>query len=984
MDHRIDLYGLGALWYALFVGEPPMFMMGAEMLIRMALGEALQAHKDVPAEIGQVITRLLADSPDRRYAGANEVIALVSEITGVSYPLETEETVSSYALRTRFVNREVEIKTLQSAWEGTKAGEGKMVFISGESGMGKTRLVEELEIQAEMDGARVVWGQCVESGGSAYRPWREVLRVLMRYITNGSDAGVEMSRVGPVLAALLPELWERSDMAGLSPPAELDPQAARQRLDMAILQAMQAAAKLRPTMVMIENAHWADESSLEFLKLLARMPGAPGLMICVTYRSDQVSAQHSLVTLAGEQVLRIAVERLTPEITTDLAGSMLGLRELPPLLAEQLQRMTAGNALFVQELIRSLAVEGKVLRRTMDGWQVDQQALAEAQLPESIRQVVERRLDQLSADARQVLGWAAVMGIVFWEGAIAEMGHVARAQVRMALREVVELKFVAPRDESSFIGESEYLFFNPTVREVGYNSIVPQERQECHQRAAAWLMLQSDDQVGEHLGLIAEHLERAGQTEDAADYLRRAGDQAVDRFANTEAAEYFSRALDLTPESERAKRYDLLLAREKVYDLQGRREAQYQDLESLQTLADALDDARKAQVALRLSQYCVIIGDYSEASAVAWSAINLGQETGDVAVEAAGFLQSGIVLWRQGSYQPAQAQFEQALVLAQGASLRSIEADCLLNMGNLFEVLGDLAESKTYCGQALPIYREVGNRQGESWVFNMLGLISLYSGEYIGARNYYEQSLRIGQEIGDRRRESVALGNFGGIDRALGQYERAREYYTQSMQIAREIGNREQECDRLFNLGLLLHQMGNDKDALSYAEQGLRIAQEIGARRPQGYALTILGHVLTGLDRLTKAAQIYRQALDTRRELDEHKLAMEPLAGLARIVLAQGGLAEAQAHVDAILAYLETNDLEGTHEPLRVYLTCYRVLHANQDPRARSILDTAYHLLQDQADKITDVEMYRSFRENVNVHSEIVKLGKFCVHLLRK
>jgi len=825
-----------------------------------------------------------------------------------------------------------------------------------------------------MEGARVVWGQCVESGGSAYRPWREVLRVLMRYVVSGDGQGLEMKRVGPVLAVLLPELWERDDMAGLEPPAELDPQAARQRLDTAIIQVLRAASKLRPTVVMIENAHWGDESTLEFLRLLARMPAATGLLVCVTYRSDEVSADHPLVNLMGKQVMRIEIDPLTPEITTDLACAMLGVQELSTLLSQQLQRMTGGNALFVQELIRTLAVEGKVLRRTVDGWQVDQEALEAAKLPESIRQVVERRLDQLSVEARQVLSWAAVTGTIFWEGMIAEMGQIARSQVRVALREVSDLNLVVERDESSFAGESEYLFFNPTVREVSYEGTLPEERQEYHRRAAAWLMTWGNGQVDEHLGLIANHLEISGQMEQAAVYLRRAGEQAAARFANTEAVNYFSRALNLMPEDEQIGRYALLVAREKVYDLQGKREAQHQDLESLQVLVDALDDDELgAKVALRQSHYGVVTADYTKAIAAAQTAVDLGHTTQGVAFEATGLLQLGIVRARQGDYKQARTRYEQALTLARDASLRSIEGDSLLNIGYLLEQAGDLASTKSYCEQAQLIYREIGNRQGESAVLNMLGLVSLYSGDYIGARDYYERSLRIGQEIGDRRRESVVLGNFGGIYRALGQYALARDYYEQSLQIAREIGNVGRESDRLFNLGLLLHQMGDNKTAQEYAGQGLLIAEKVGERRLQGYALTILGHALAGLDHLPEAAKLYRQALNTRRELGEHKLAMEPLAGLARVSLAQDDLAKARGHADEILEHLETDNLEGTHEPLRVYLTCYHVLHADQDPRAQTILEKAFHLLQEQAAKITDKDMRRSFLENVKTHCEIIK-----------
>ena len=128
---------------------------------------------------------------------------------------------------------------------------------------------------------------------------------------------------------------------------------------------------------------------------------------------------------------------------------------------------------------------------------------------------------------------------------------------------------------------------------------------------------------------------------------------------------------------------------------------------------------------------------------------------------------------------------------------------------------------------------------------------------------------------------------------------------------------------------------------------------------------------------MAEAADVYRQALDIRHELGEHNVAMETLAGLTRVTLAQGNLDQAQAYVEEILSYLETDSLEGTHEPFRVHLTCYRVLCANQDPRAQAVLNRAHHLLQKQAAKISDEEMHRSFLENVAAHREIVhEFGK--------
>ncbi|MCP4535937.1 MAG: tetratricopeptide repeat protein, partial [Chloroflexi bacterium] len=977
VDHRADLYSLGALWYALLVGEAPVFMFGAERLIQFTLNEALKAQKQVPMALGGMIARLLASSPEKRYISANEVIEAVNEITGSTYQLETRETASSYALRTRFVNREAEMEVLQTVWEQAKFGEGRLVLISGASGLGKTRLVEELEIRAELEGARVVWGQCVESGCSAYQPWREVLRVLIRYVEGvglSQKVALDTSRVGPVLAAILPELWERDYMTGLTPPAELDPQAARQRLHSAIVQTLRAAAKLRPTMVVIENAQWADEATLAMLGSLTRTVGQTGLLVCVTYRSDEIGTAHPLVGLTGDQVLRIPTQMLLPKYTTELVCSMLGLEELPALLMERVQQTTGGNAFFVQELIRSLAAEGKVLRRTVEGWQVDGDVLRVAQLPESIRQVVERRLPQLSEDARQVLAWAAVTGLVFWEGGVVDVGQVSRAWVQARLGELVDLGLIMERDETSIVGEREYLFFNPTVREVSYESISQEERQKVHGRMAEWLMAHSDEKVSEHLGLIADHLERAGKVEEAVIYLQWAGEQATSQFANAEVAGYLSRALCLTPQDDRERRYLLLLNREKIYDYQGDREAQQQDLTVLRGLAYSLaDNTRKAEVALQQARYADVTSDYPAAIAAAREAIQFAQAIQNINLEATGHFEWGIGLFRQGDYQAARTRLEQVLILARKGGNQDVEAQSLHYLGQVFWAWGQYNQAEAYAKQALDLCREIGHRVGESDALNTLGMIFGECGDYLASKNYYEQSLQITREIGHRKNESRLLLNLGNSFLLWGDYAEAQRLTKEAVPIKLEIGDMMGWAIAQSNLAWLFHLMGDNRAAREESAHILRVTQRIGDRRNQGFSLTVLGYALEGLGQLEGAADFYQQAIDLRREIGQHHLVIESLAGLARVSLAQGKLDLSLAQVEEILTYLEDNSLDGTEEPMRIYLTCYRVLQANDDLCARSVLETAYQALQEQATAITDQEIRRSFLENVLYHREIVR-----------
>jgi tetratricopeptide (TPR) repeat protein len=980
LDHRMDLYSLGATWYALLLGEPPMFMSGGEYLIQLMLTGVLETQTQVPVEIGEIIVKLLAHDPGDRYSGANEVIEAINQVTGSHYDLETRETSRSYALRSRFVGREAELETLQAIWEQAQATGGRIVLVGGESGVGKTRLVEEFVVPAELKGARVARGQCLENDGTAYRAWREILRVLIRYVELVQYAEIAdqeiLKRVGPVLALLLPELREREYLQGMEPPAELDPQAAQQRLNDAIVQVLRAAAELRPTVVVIEDAHWADEATLELLRSLARVSEQAGLLVCVTYRSDEIEPKHVLAALAAERIERIMLPSLMPEVTSKLVLSMLGLEQIPVSLTQRVQQVTGGNAFFTQELIRTLAEDGVALQRTVAGWRVDSAALQAMSLPASIRQVVGQRLARLSAEAQQVLRWASVAGPLFWEGIIVEIGRLSGERVRATLREALDRELIFERETSNFEGEREFLFVKPSVHEASYESVPLLERQEHHRRAAAWLLAQGEEPVNEHLGLIAGHLEQGGQTEQAVTYWHRAGEQAAAQFANSEAIGYLSRALNLAPEAEYAERYELLLIRERIYYVQGMREVWQQDLSALKESADALDDdRRRAEVALRQAHYFVATGDFQAAIAATQSTIDLARAAQDRNHEAAGCLWLGRTLWHQGKYDAAWLQIQQALILARAAGTRQVEADSLHNLGNVSGYRLDFTEAAVYWEQGLAIYREIGYRVGEVNALSNIGEASMYLGDYTGAKTYFESSLSVCREIGERRHEGHVLCSLGLLSLNLGDYAGAGPYLDRSLHMAREVVFRRGEATALVYLGLLSHCLGDNEAAQEHSRQALLVARDIGERDLQGRALTNLGHALAGLGHRAEAAELYQQALTLRRELGQRALAMESLTGLADVSLTQRDLARAQTQVEEILSYLETNTLAGTEEPFRIYLTCYRILQANQDSRARTILDTAYHLLQERAAKISDEDVRRMFLENVAAHREII--GEF-------
>ena len=333
----------------------------------------------------------------------------------------------------------------------------------------------------------------------------------------------------------------------------------------------------------------------------------------------------------------------------------------------------------------------------------------------------------------------------------------------------------------------------------------------------------------------------------------------------------------------------------------------------------------------------------------------------------------GIVLIQQCNYAAARNYLEQALNISRQLGNRRGESAALGNLGLLSLYLDDFNEARILFEQVLILNREINNRQGESLTINNLGVLHRDQGEYVRATKYFEQSLQFCREIGDRQGEGYAFGNLGIVFTHLGEYEKASQYLKSGLSLFREIRNRQAEANTLTNLCRIYVLQGDTATSFELGQQALTIEQEIGERYGLGYALQNLGLTIEKLGRWEDAIVYYEQAQMLRTGLGQKNLAIESQAGLARIFLAQGDRSKAQAQIEAILDYLATKTLDGTDDPFLVYLTCYKILISNEDPRALEILNTTHEMLLNRASRINDNNLRDSYLENVPAHKEIMR-----------
>ena len=696
---------------------------------------------------------------------------------------------------------------------------------------------------------------------------------------------------------------------------------------------------------------------------------------------------------------------------------------------QKLMDHTEGHPLFTIELLRDMQERGDLIRDDQKRW-IEGTNLDWNDLPARIEGVMEERFGRLSDELLEELMVGSVEGERFTIEVIARVQDIDSRQLFQRFSRELERRqrLIIALGVNQINDQRLYHFqFSHNLFQVYlYNKLSETERIFLHEAIGIVLETLYSNHLDEIAVQLARHFQEARIQQKACEYLLRAGKKAARKYANTEALDYFNQILALGLEAKPDVQYQSLLARIYIFHMQGARQDEAKDLIALTAVAKSLDAEdgtswRRAEVASWQCRHEIATGEFAAAIKTAQHVVDLIQTMTkadfEVAaihpsiLEATAYWQWGRALWRQGVYKDACHKLEQAREKASGSP--KLEAGILSSLGAIANNQGDFLDAVRYTRealdynhksgdrlgegrnhinlgaiaynqgdfnqafyhfkQALEISSQIGDRSSIGKSLNNLGVIAEDQGDYNQARHYYQQVLDISRQIDNRRDEGLALGNLGAVAQNLGNLSLARQYYQQAVQIHRQVQMRDGEGQILRHLGRVAATQENYAEALDFFEQALQISCEIGNQIEEGNALNNIGEAWLGLGELDKATSILEKAVSLRQGLGQEHLVMDSRSNLAFINLTQGELASALLHVDTIINYMKEHRLDGSEEPLRVYWLCYKVLQANQDPRASQILETAHSLLQERASKISDEADLKNFLENIPWHLEIIK-----------
>lgn len=757
-----DLYAVGVMAYELLLGVHPFAGGDVQQVLSRILTDTpnlsplSQLPIASPELLVSIIGRLLAKAPEARYPDAYSVIADLHAAFGEDMPEESTAVRESFLQAAQFVGREAELQQLTEALHCLTQGEkrGSAWLVAGESGVGKSRLLDELRPRALVAGVIVLRGQAVIDTSTAYQMWYEPLRRLALLTTlNDMEAGV--------LKDIVPEIGQLVERPIPDAPA-LEGKAYQQRLAATVIDVIRRATQ--PLLLLLEDLQWAGPS-LHLLKALSAETDLP-LLIVGNYRNDEIPDLPDL--LPDMQVIRLM--RLDMLEIAALSQSMLGDRGRDADVIDLLNRETEGNVLFLIEVVRALAEEAGTLEN------IGMVTLPQQVFAGGIQTVLTRRLARVPDAGRHLLQQAALIGRSLDLRVIArlvEPGFDLDGWLTTCVN-------VAVLDWA----DGRWRFAHDQLRDTALRTIQPEERRALHRKIAEAIedTYPNDES---RAPVLVEHWSQAGDVARERHYTLLAGEQMFRTSAFQQALKFYERALSLTP-------VDDEIGRMLIYTRIGE-VARYMDayddatyhLEAALKLARKLDDAAEQANALhQLAAIMLLQGRLSESRELLTESLALARASESRATLARSLFGLGDILWRVNEQTQAAAYLEESIQIANEINDSMTLLQSLNRMGTVQMALWRFEAATKFFTDGMQLSKQVGNRERECTAYNNLGAVAWYARDYAHAQDYYQQGLKLAREMGNRSLSIHVMCNLAFVFIVQGKGETALPLLREALQKA--------------------------------------------------------------------------------------------------------------------------------------------------------------------------------------------------------
>ncbi len=854
-----DLYAVGVIAYQLFTGEYPFDTSDyASLMSDVLLKIPDLGVPNLNDALVNILEKLLAKNPDKRYSDAQSLIKAYAQATNrLDLLSETIAIRESYLQAAQFVGRNAELTQLTDALQAVQMGLDSAWLVGGESGVGKTRLLDELRTQAMVEGVLVLRGQAVREGAAPYQVWRDVLR---RLCLEGELSDLEAG----VLKALVPDVAVLLDRDIPDMPA-LDPQTTYERLLIVIESIFRRQPQ--PLVLMLEDLHWARQESLALVNRLTRGRGKEALVVVASYRDDE--RPDLLNELPAMRLIKLS--RLRVEDITALSVSMLGTAGRDPKLINLLQRETEGNTFFIVEVVRALAQGAGQLAN-----------ISTATLPRKIsaggiEAVIKRRLDRVPVALVPLLQVAATAGREL------NLKILEMADIQMRL-EGAALDEVPPEDDSSkkemppSIELEEGLSFSPapavggskktrplsllpglnhwlnqcaaiTVLEVKEGrwrfaherlrqgllaDISGEEQKRLHRQVADAVEL-AYPEAGEYAATLAHHWTEAGDMAKSAHYSALAGKQAVNNGALEDAVMWLKRAVDIQDQAEASAYQQAQLHRllaEAYYGLGQPVESRYHLQQTLVHLGWSMPTGTGALVQGVLKQSLHHIGHLIRPVEFSLSPSDLSSPNSAGLLEAArAYERLAQIFYIATETVPALYATLHGFNLAQQAGPSPELVRFYANMVGVYRFAHFQRLAERSYHRAKHTARQLEDSSALAWSLFATSILSVGFHTWAELQDDLEQAMALFEQLGNRRSVGDSLVTLGYIFYFQGQFDKSIETAVTLFQLGNENDNLEHQAWGLTDQARSLLRLGQIDQATNLLDQGMPLLSTIEQSR---------------------------------------------------------------------------------------------------------------------------------------------------------
>ena len=802
------------------------------------------------------------------------------------------------------VGRVREIAALQASLAKAVAGHQGFVMISGEAGIGKSRLIEELIIIAERGGAEVLIGHCVDPEESApYLPFVEVLEVCVDRAETSVDLRKLLGEEGPELAHLIPKISRTlPDLATQS--LDLPVPEAQQLLFKSYHDFLARLAEKKSILLILEDLHWADDSTFALLRhLMQRMSGV-AILVIGTYRDAELDVTQGLSRTLDEscrsgfnQLIRL--EGLPSDEVGEMLGRLSG-RVPSPQVVREFHAETAGNPFFVRELFRHLEAEGRLYDAAGDFRAALK--IAETEVPRSVKLLVRSRLDRISTDTQDMLGIAALAGQSFTLEVLQAATKSDRLVESIEQAERAGLVLSLPRSTAG-----RFAFSHELVRQAVIGGLSAVRRQRLHLELGASIELVYASTLEDHFTDLAYHYRRGGNTRKAVEFLSRAAAQAIERAANAQALEHATFAMDLLsglPDDADRARLELSIQLSSCAALRATEglaaEALRQPLDRALKLSERIGDQNSTILVLdSLRAFHQLKSELHRAQQIGERFVALAELSGDPVALARSSMSIGQTFLLQGRFGEARQRFELAVDSAvfdriEGSQAAWWKTDALVGLALALWLLGFPQEAERRLVAILDAARP--NPLAQAFALQYAGWLRLLFGQEKAALALARSAIAISTEYGfafELSRSLIVYGNALILD---GDPANGLSHVRQGISDLERTGGSASSLNLCSLVGGLLT-VGEIKQGLEVVNSALAKSKVSNARLAEAELFRLKGELLLarGPSSAGQAEQAFRDAIEVARSQDAKSWELRGVTSLAGLLAKTKRREEARA-----------------------------------------------------------------------------------------